>query len=144
MARVEISGFQELAADIEGLVRGSTEVLEEMIEAGAQVVVKEQKKQARSMLKGKYYKGDVAGGIYAKKPVKSKDGISQTISFKGTVKDKHHKKGTSVGEIAYINEYGKNSQPARPFIRTANAVSEEEAVKAEEKVFDNYLQSKGM
>lgn len=141
MARIDITGLEQVDIALEDLINAP---LEEMIKAGANEVVKEQKKQAKSMLAGEYYKGDVANGVYAERPIRNKDGVSQTVTFDGTVKDAHHKKGTRVGEIAFINEYGKQGQPARPFVRTANAIAEDKAMKAEEEVYDNYLKSKGM
>lgn len=141
MARLDIKGISNLELSFEDLLDAP---LDEMINAGTQVLVEEQKKQAQTMLRGKYYKGDVVKGLYAKKPEKTKDGRSQTITFKGKVKDARHKKGTQVGEIALINEYGKKGQPARPFIKTANRIAENETIKAEEAVYDKYLKSKGM
>lgn len=141
MARIDIKGLDQVDLALEDLLNAP---LEEMIEAGSKEVVEEQKRQAKSMLAGEYYKGDVAAGVYAKKPKRRKDGVSQDITFKGTVRDERHKKGTRVAEIAFVNEYGTGKQTARPFIRTANAIAEERAVKAEEEVYDKYLKSKGM
>ena len=55
------------------------------------------------------------------------------IEFAGT------QHGESIATIAYINEYGKTNQPARPFIATANAKCENEAVEKAASVFPDYI-----
>lgn len=141
MATINISGLEELSKGMAQLARIPADVKKKIIRAGADVVVKEQKKQAQNMLRGEYYKGDVAAGVKAKEPVLNADGVSQVITFQGTVRDEKHKSGTRVAEIAFINEYGKKGQPARPFVRTANALAEREAAEAEQKEFDKFIKS---
>jgi hypothetical protein len=60
------------------------------------------------------------------------------IEFKG---ESH---GNRNAEIAFVNEYGKKSQPARPFIKTANTISDEPSKKAGFSVYDDWLKSKGV
>ena len=48
-----------------------------------------------------------------------------------------------VAEIAFINEFGKKNQPARPFISQANESNAGAAVDAAADVYDRYLSSKG-
>ena len=47
-------------------------------------------------------------------------------------------------ERAYIDEYGKRGQPARPFIRTANERAEPKAAQAGEKVYGAFLDRHGL
>ena len=49
-----------------------------------------------------------------------------------------------VTEVAFVNEFGKEGQPARPFIGTANARKGDEAVKAAAEVYDKFLKSKNL
>lgn len=44
------------------------------------------------------------------------------------------------GEIAFINEYGKTNQPARPAIREANEENADQAVEDAADVLDRWIQ----
>ena len=55
-----------------------------------------------------------------------------------------NKDGNRNAEVAFINEFGKHGQPARPFIRDANEGSIDKAVDAAAEVYDKFLQSKGL
>ena len=67
---------------------------------------------------------------------KNKDGKAVNVVFKGTNKD-----GNRNAEVAYINEFGKKGQPARPFIRDANEECAEDIVTAEEQPYNEWLES---
>lgn len=110
-------------------------VLEEMLDKQADVVVAAQRETAASMLDGKYNKGAVRAAIKKGRTKRTKDGLVKHITFNG----KQH--GVRLAEIAFINEYGKRNQPARPFIRTANERCADEAQMAAEKVFDDWIES---
>ena len=47
-------------------------------------------------------------------------------------------------EIAFINEFGKKGQKARPFVRTANEKSAEATTQAAADVYDRFLKSKNL
>lgn len=138
MATLEINGLDELILSMDELAQMPDGVLDEMLIAGAEVVKNAQAKHAASMLQGPYYKGAVAAGVKVGKPRKQRSGRAVTISFEGT------QHGTRVAEIAFINEFGKKGQPARPFILTANEASADAAVDAETKVYDAWLKSKNL
>ena len=144
MAGFRVEGLDELMASFEQLALLPDHVPMEMLDAGAAVLEEAQKQKARTMLKGPYSAGRVAGSIKRQKPKKSAGGYIQRITFEGTVKDKYHKKPTRAAEIAFINEFGKSGQPARPFIQTANEESADEATAAEARVYDDYLNSIGL
>jgi hypothetical protein len=63
----------------------------------------------------------------------SKGGATVKIEFKGT------QHGNRLGEIAFINEYGKKSQPARPFIAKAIKDADAAGAEAAKTVLDAYL-----
>ena len=144
MGRLSFEGLDRLVLDLKELSGLPDSVLEEMINAESDVVVRSQRSKARAMLSGNYSKGIVSQAIAKKKARKTGNGIRQMITVDGTVKDEHHKNGTRVAEIAFINEFGKSSQPARPFMKIANEESSDEAVNAAFKVYDNYLKSKNL
>lgn len=106
-----------------------------MLDKQADVVVAAQRETAKSMLKGRYNKGAIRAAIKKGKTKRKKDGLVKHITFNG----KQH--GVRLAEIAFINEYGKRGQPARPFIRTANEKCANAAQLAAESVFDNWIES---
>lgn len=55
-----------------------------------------------------------------------------------------NERGNRNAEVAFINEFGKHGQPARPFIKTANEEAADTAVEAAAKVYDKYLKSKNL
>ena len=142
MADLSIDGLDQLTMDLEELANLPTALLEEMINAESDVVVSAQRTKAKVMLSGKYSKGIVSNAISKKKARKAGDGIRQMITVDGIVRDEHHRSGTRVAEIAFINEFGKTGQPARPFMKIANEESADAAVSAALKVYDDYLKSK--
>ena len=93
----------------------------------------------RLCLKGPYYKGR-GDGKHSEKPRKrGKGGKVMFIEFVGT------QHGESLSTIAYINEYGKTNQPARPFIATANAKAENgRQLKKAASVLFNHYSRKGL
>ena len=132
MASFNVSGMPGLERFFDDLMLGSDEMIDEMLGAMADVVVEAQKRTASTMLQGPFYKGGVAGAVAKGRIKKSRDGRVLPIEFVGT------QHGEELARIAYINEYGKTNQPARPFIATANAQCEGEAVEKAAFVFEKY------
>lgn len=89
------------------------DVQREMVTRKAKVVEEGERGTAHTMLQGPYNRGAVAYSVKSGKARKTRTGAQVTIKFEG---EQH---GNRLGEIAFINEYGKKSQPARPFIRKA-------------------------
>lgn len=137
MAKFE-SDFGQVDLAFSEIASLPDEVMDGILKAQGEVVKREQAHQARAMLKGPYNKGAVADAITIGKARKTADGKALYITFNGT------QHGSPITEIAFINEYGKKGQPARPFIRTANEKCEDEAIKAGEKVYDAWLKGKGL
>lgn len=135
MARIEISGLGEAVLSMEKIANIPDGVMRSMMEAQADIVTEAQKRTASTMLKGPYYKGGVAGGVSKGKFKRTPGGAEHYVAFKGT------QHGTRIAEIAFINEYGKKGQPARPFIRTANEESSGEATEAAAKILNDWQES---
>ncbi len=111
------------------------DVIWRMLDAMADILVKALRTSARAMLKGKHNRGAVAGSIKKGKPVRKKGVWIQMIRFTG----KQH--GNRIAEIAFVNEYGKRTQPARPFIKTACEQCEQEAVDAAAEILFDWIDS---
>lgn len=86
--------------------------------------------------------GISAKSIQKGKVKKDRDGRSLSVYPRGT--RKRGGQTTRNAEIAFINEYGKRGQPARPAIGTANKKKEEEAVAAGERVYNQFLDSRNL
>ncbi len=135
MGDLKVTGIDNLFDDLSSLCKLPDELIMNMLNAEADVVVAAQRKMAKSM-------GVLATGVTAssirKGQVKRRRGkLTITVSPQGK-----NRRGNRNGEVAFINEYGKRGQPARPFIRTANQQAEKEVAEAGEKVYNTYLDSK--
>jgi HK97 gp10 family phage protein len=139
MAQIEFSGIGEMESALSDIANDIDGLADEMLNAMGDVVVPAQKKTASAMLRGKYYKGAVAASITKSRvKIAKKGGKVMFIEFVGT------QHGEDLSTIAYINEYGKTNQPARPFIMTANEQSETEAVEKAASVLFNHYKGKGL
>ena len=132
MGKLTVNGFDALIADLAALASLPDSVTEEILGAEADIVVEAQRSTAQSM--GVYDTGMTAGSIKKGKVKKSASGKSITVSPQGT-----NSRGDRNAEVAFINEYGKRGQTARPFIRKANETAEPKAVEAGEKVYHDFL-----
>jgi hypothetical protein len=129
----EVYGAKELMADIKAAGDIPADVLQQMVERQAKPVEEALVFNAASMLTGPYYEGSVATSVKAGKPRVSKGGATVKIEFKGT------QHGNRLGEIAFINEYGKKSQTERPFIAKAITDADAAGAEAAKTVLDAYL-----
>ena len=75
----------------------------------------------------------------ASKAKKTETGGYLNISFSGS--RKRGKTTTRNAEIAFVNEYGKRGQPARPFIGTAMSRSADEITAPAEKVIGDWIEN---
>lgn len=132
----DFSGIDYLERVTEALMTLPDSVLNEMLEAGADILVKAQTDMARSMLVGEFTTGTTASSITSGKKKKSGLGMSIEVYPQGTGAN-----GRPSTEIAFINNYGKKGQPARPFITDANNQSQDKATEAAADVFFKYLDS---
>ena len=135
MAKIEITGLGETLISMENIANIPDSVMQAMMEAQADIVVEAQKRTASTMLRGPYYRGGVVSGISKGKFKLTKDGAEHYVVFKGT------QHGNRIAEIAFINEYGKKSQPARPFIKTANEQAVDEAAEAAAKILHDWQEN---
>ena len=140
MARFEVDGLDALTTDLADLAKLPDSVVDGMLNAEADVLVAEQRKTAEQMLRGRGYETGATARSIKKGKIK-KSGNDRTIYITPTGTNA---RGTRNAEVAFINEYGKKGQPARPFIRTANERAGDRAVEAGEKVLNAYLDSKNL
>lgn len=140
MAKLEFNDIDGLILDMDELANMPDSVLTEMLNAEADIIVEAQKSKAMSM--GVVDTGLTAASIQKGKQKKTNSGRSIYVY----PKDSRTRNGrkTQNAEIAFINEFGKRGQPARPFIKAANEEKAGAAVEAAEKIYDDYLKSKNL
>ena len=144
MARLELDGVDTLIADLDSLAHLPDRVVEDMLNAGANVLVPAQRAEISSRWRGKYSEGISAKSVKKSGVNKTKDGMVIRIYPQG-IRDRGEACISNTA-IAFINEYGapKRGIVPRPAIAAANAKSERPAVEAGERVFNAYLDSKNL
>lgn len=142
MPKVEIDGLGELSLALKDLAELPDAVIDEMLNAQADIAATAQREEAEKMIVGPYVTGTTALSI-RKGKVKIKNG-QRVIYVSPTGTRKRGKKTIRNAEIAFLNEYGTKTIHARPFIRTANERTAPDQEKAALKIYDDYLKSKGL
>lgn len=133
-----MNGLGELMFSLEEIMELPDETAEAMLEAEAKIV--EEAQVYQGMKEGVYDTGATLRSIGHGKMKRSRDGGRVLYVYpQGT-----NEKGVRNAEVAFINEYGKRGQKARPFIRTANELAAGEAVQAAAQVYGAFLDSKGL
>jgi HK97 gp10 family phage protein len=90
------------------------EVFDEMLNAGADIVAEKQKSVGERM--GVHKTGVTLDSIKKSR----KTGKTASRRYIDVYPQGKNADGNRNAEVAFINEYGKIGQPARPFMRTAN------------------------
>ena len=112
MANLSTSGLEELIGGFDAIAEIPDEVVLEMLVAEAEVIAPAQEAEARAMLSGKYSTGETAQSIsYDKKLKKTSDGRAIYVYPKGT---RRHGNRRRAAEVAFVDEFGKQGQPAPP------------------------------
>lgn len=142
MASMQCPDLAKLITDMGGLASIDTGTLDEMLSAEADVVIEAQKSTARSM--GVHDTGKLISSITKTKTYAGKGDTLRCIYVRPEGYRDRGGYTTSNTEIAFINEFGKHGQAARPFIRTANEQAADQAVQAAAKIYDDYLSTKDL
>lgn len=118
MATFDVSGLDELVNAIEDISKIPWDVEEDALNAMSKVAEAAVKRTGENMgVRDPDSKVHILDNITHTKPKKTLSGGYSDITFKG--RRKRGNTNTRNAEIAFINEYGKRGQPARPFIRQA-------------------------
>ena len=138
MGRLTVNGLDALSDDFAALARLPDSVVEGILEAEADVILPAQRAEIEKQWKGPHSLGISSKSVKKGKVKKDRDGRSLTIYPQGT--RKRGGRSTRNAEIAFINEYGKTNQPARPAIREANEENADQAVEDAADVLDRWIQ----
>lgn len=149
MAHMSVDGLGPLIDDFMTLASLPDSVVDDMLNAGADVVAEAQRAEIQRQWKGSYSMGISAKSIKKAKKIRTTKYLGITGRYiniypQGT--RKRGKKSIRNAEIAFINEYGAPGRgiASRPAIASANAKAERQAVEAGEKVYHAYLDSKNL
>ena len=142
MAELNCSGLDDFMLSMQQIAELPDEVVDEMLNAQADVVVEAQKRVGHAMGVEAPGSGVMLRSIKKGKVKLRKGQRVLYVSPTGSRK----RGGTRVrnAEIAFVNEFGKKDQKARPFIRTGNEASAEQTTNAALEVYDRYLKSKNL
>lgn len=135
MADFNVVGMDELIEEIQRHQEAAETAIPKMLNAGAEILKKAQKQMAQKMKIRD--SGDFIDSIGAT-PIKTdKDGNKFVYVYpQGT--DRH---GVRNAEVGFIAEYGTSKIKARPWMRTANEKSADEALNSMKQIWDE--ESKG-
>ena len=132
MADFNVTGLDDVMKEMMQHQQAAEEAIPEMLNAGADILVKAQKSEVQSMKL--VDTGDMMKSIKGDKIKKDKDGNSYIDVYpKG--KDR---KGVRNAEKAFIAEYGTSKIPARPWMRTANEKCSDEITETEKEIWDKH------
>jgi len=140
MAYFSVSGLDELSAAFGRIGNIPWSVSEEALNGMAEVAADKVKAQGESM--GVRDPESDVHILDTIKPVKAKqddDGGHQDITFSGN-RIRNGKKVRNA-EVAFINEFGKQGQPARPFIGTAMTKNEKAITDPGAKVIGDWIEN---
>lgn len=138
MADFGINGLDDLMMSLSEAAELPDDVAEEMLTAEAEIV--EDAQIYTGMKMGVHRTGVTLSSIKHGRMQRRNDGGRVMYVYpQGT-----NERGNRNAEVAFINEFGKHGQPARPFIKTANEEAADPAVEAAAKVYDKFLKSKNL
>lgn len=136
MAGFTLRALGDFIDDMEDLADIPEDVADEILNAQADIVLQEQKSIGSAM--GVHRAGVTLDSLKKTHVGHFSNGNAAIkVEFNGKNED-----GNRNAEVAFVNEYGKTNQPARPFVQTANEKSDGATMFAAWKVYDNYLKSK--
>jgi HK97 gp10 family phage protein len=141
MAEFSYSGLDEFMLSLQEIAEIPDEVVDEMLNAQADVVVAAQRRQGKAM--GVHRTGLTVKSIKKGRVKVTRDGRRVIyVSPMGT--RKRGDKQVRNAEIGFVTEFGTRSQKAKPFIKTANEKSAAETTAAAAAVHHRWLESKGL
>lgn len=152
MAEFSFEGLDEFALSLKEVAELPDEVIDEMLNAGADVAAEAQRREALKLGKLGGYRndgqridwsaGETARSI-KKGRVKVKDG-RRVIYVTPVGSRTRGKTTTRNAEIAFLNEFGTKTIRARGFIRKANEDSAAATTAAQLAVYNKFLESKNL
>lgn len=139
MAQITLEGLDELASMFRDLGEIPWEVISEALDAMAAVAQQKVRASGESMgVRDPESQVHVLDKITRTKPKQTENGGRCDVTFRGT--RTRGRTRTREAEIAFVNEYGKRGQPARPFIRQAAEQGADEIAAPGEKIIGDWFE----
>ena len=139
MATLEIQGFEDLESAFKRISDIPWEVTEEALGQMATVAAGKIKATGESMgVRDPESNVHILDKIKLAKAKKTMTGGELAITFSGT--RTRRKIETRNAEIAFVNEYGKRGQKARPFVGIAMSENEDKIMAAAETVIGEWIE----
>ena len=139
MATLELTGFDDLADAFRRISEIPFEVTSDALDAMAAVAADQIRSTGESMgVRDPESDVHILDRIKPRKPKQTEYGGYEMISFTGT--RRRGNTTTRNAEIAFVNEYGKRGQPARPFIGTAMNRGADQIQDQAEKVIGDWIE----
>lgn len=140
MATLELTGFDDLEDAFRRISEVPFDVTAEALDAMAAVAADAIRSTGESMgVRDPESDVHILDRIKPRKPKKTTEGGYEMISFTGT--RRRGNTTTRNAEIAFVNEYGKKGQPARPFIGTAMNRNADRIQDQAEKVIGDWIEN---
>lgn len=139
MARLEINGMDDLSAAFGRLQDVPPDVKTRALNQMADIAAAGIRRSGEALgVRDPESSVHILDKISKSKPKLSPSGGYQDVTFSGT----RRRAGTTTrnAEIAFINEYGKRGQPARPFIAQAMTANEEKIAAAGGDVLGDWIE----
>lgn len=139
MPDINLNGLDDLLKAFDNLASIDTDVKVEALDAMARAAAEKIKEYGQNMgVRDDESSTHILDVLKIKKPKLTKDGGHADITFAGS--RRRGKTSTRNAEIAFVNEYGKHGQTARPFIRTAMAENEDKIIKAGAEIIGAWIE----
>lgn len=138
MAKLSFEGIDGLILSLEEIAELPDDVAKAMLDAEAKIV--EEASIAAGMQLGVYRTGQTLSSIRRGRMRKGRDGVRQMYVTPQGVNDR----GERNAAVAFVNEFGKREQPARPFMHLAAETAAAPAAEAAANIYDEFLKSKNL
>ena len=139
MATLELEGFDDLQDAFRRISEIPFDVTSDALDGMAEVAAAKIRSSGEAMgVRDLESDVHILDKIKTNKAKKTQSGGYETITFSGS--RSRNGKNTRNAEIAFINEYGKRGQRARPFIGTAMKQNEDAIFAPAEKVIGDWIE----
>ena len=141
MARVDVKMPDEFLERMSRLGSNFDAVAETVLEAGGEVVLEKTKSNLSSVI-----------GSGTKYDSRSTGELESSLGLTGVKMDRNGNFNIKVGfseprsdggsnaQLAYIIEYGKSGQPAKPFLKPAKSASKKQCIEAMKQAFETEVE----
>lgn len=137
MGKFTVDGLSHLGMSMNEIQDIPENITDDMLIAQSEIVERAQKQKGREY--GVYFTGQTIGSIRRGKIKRDKYEKFLYVTPQGI-----NAKGRPNTEVAFVNEFGKHGQEARPFIRHANEECAGEVTEVAEKELNDFYKSKGL